>query len=81
MIDRIIFRGHLKDFDSCIILSHFKGHPIKGFGGALKQLSIGFASKAGKEWIHIAGNSPARANQQNFTAAMGDVLHVLLDIV
>ena len=72
MIDRTIVGGHLKDFDSCIVLSHFKGHPMGGFGGALKQLSIGFASRAGKAWIHAAGNLTNRANQENFTASMGD---------
>ena len=39
---------HLYDFDSCLVLAHFKGHAMGGFGGAMKQLSIGFASRAGK---------------------------------
>ena len=39
---------HIKDFDSVLVLAHFKGHGAGGFGGALKQLSIGFASQAGK---------------------------------
>ena len=43
-------------YDSAIILSHFKGHPMGGFGGALKQLSIGFASSYGKAYIHGVGN-------------------------
>ena len=43
---------HLFDFDSCLVLAHFKGHAMGGFGGALKQLSIGFASRAGKANIH-----------------------------
>ena len=43
---------HLFDFDSCLVLAHFKGHVMGGFGGALKQLSIGFASRAGKANIH-----------------------------
>ena len=38
-----------------LVLSHFKGHPMGGYGGALKQLSIGIASSAGKSWIHSAG--------------------------
>ncbi len=46
---------HLNDFNSCLVLSHFKGHGMGGFGGALKQLSIGFASRAGKTFIHTAG--------------------------
>ena len=42
-------------YDSMLILSHFKGHPMGGYGGALKQLSIGCASSEGKAWIHSAG--------------------------
>lgn len=43
-------------YDSALILSHFKGHPMGGYGGALKQLSIGFASAFGKKYIHGVGN-------------------------
>ena len=46
---------NLKNYDSMLVLSHFKGHPMGGFGGALKQLSIGCASSSGKAWIHSAG--------------------------
>lgn len=46
---------NLLNYDSLLVLSHFKGHPMGGFGGALKQLSIGCASTAGKCWIHTAG--------------------------
>ncbi|MCR5079449.1 MAG: DUF362 domain-containing protein [Bacilli bacterium] len=46
---------HLKNYDSAVVLSHFKGHPMGGYGGALKQLSIGFASSYGKEHIHAGG--------------------------
>ena len=49
--------SHIKNYDSCLVLSHFKGHPMGGFGGALKQLSIGFASRRGKAYIHSAGKS------------------------
>ncbi|MBR1692234.1 MAG: DUF362 domain-containing protein [Lachnospiraceae bacterium] len=45
----------LADYDSMLVLSHFKGHPMGGFGGALKQLSIGVASSYGKAYIHGAG--------------------------
>ena len=76
----ITFAGsHLLNYDSCLVLSHFKGHGSGGFGGALKQLSIGFASQKGKTWIHTAGKftdwtkmSENKANQENFTNAMGD---------
>ena len=79
MIHTDIVGGHLKDFNSCIVLSHFKGHPMGGYGGALKQLSIGFASQKGKTWIHTGGQivdwtqmDKYLANDLNFTAAMGD---------
>ena len=47
--------NHIKNYDSMLVLSHFKGHPMGGYGGALKQLSIGCASSRGKSWIHSAG--------------------------
>ena len=46
---------HLKNYDSMLMLSHFKGHAMGGFGGALKNMSIGVASTSGKSWIHTAG--------------------------
>ena len=46
---------NMKNYDSMLVISHFKGHPMGGYGGALKQLSIGCASTAGKAWIHSAG--------------------------
>lgn len=48
--------GHLKNYDSLLVLSHFKGHPMGGFGGALKNISIGIASSHGKAYIHGAGD-------------------------
>lgn len=47
----------IEKYDSMLVLSHFKGHPMGGYGGALKQLSIGCASSEGKLWIHSAGQS------------------------
>src|SRR5574344_1359044 len=49
--------SHLLNYDSMLVLSHFKGHPMGGYGGALKQLSIGCASSAGKANIHSAGRT------------------------
>ena len=79
MINTTYAGGHLNNYDSCVVLSHFKGHQMGGFGGALKQLSIGFASRKGKTWIHTAGKEtdwnkmiPNVANQEDFTNAMGD---------
>ncbi len=46
---------HLKNYDSMLMLSHFKGHAMGGFGGALKNMSIGVASRNGKAWIHSVG--------------------------
>ena len=48
---------NMKNYDSMLVLSHFKGHPMGGYGGALKQLSIGCASSDGKSWIHSAGHT------------------------
>ena len=48
---------NIANYDSMLVLSHFKGHPMGGYGGALKQLSIGCASSRGKAWIHTAGKT------------------------
>ena len=61
-------------YDSMLVLSHFKGHPMGGYGGALKQLSIGVASSYGKAYIHGAGD-PAQiwtADHDSFLEAMAD---------
>jgi len=86
MIKENYVGGHLKEYDSCVVLSHFKGHQMGGFGGALKQLSIGFASQKGKTWIHTAGQYTEwshamkdAANQENFTAAMADAASSIVD--
>lgn len=49
--------SHLLDYDFMVVLSHFKGHAMGGFGGALKNISIGIASAEGKAWIHTAGKT------------------------
>lgn len=66
-------------YDSMLVLSHFKGHPMGGYGGALKQLSIGCASSEGKAWIHSAGRSKDQfkiwgdlPEQDKFLEAMAD---------
>ena len=46
---------NIDNYDSMLMLSHFKGHPMGGFGGALKNMSIGLASSRGKAWIHSGG--------------------------
>ncbi|MBR1938862.1 MAG: DUF362 domain-containing protein [Spirochaetales bacterium] len=57
VIKKNIVGKNLKNYDSMIVLSHFKGHPMGGYGGALKQLSIGCASSRGKSIIHSAGKT------------------------
>lgn len=61
-------------YESMLVLSHFKGHPMGGYGGALKQLSIGVASSYGKAYIHGAGNTDAlwTAEHDSFLEAMAD---------
>ena len=70
---------NLADYDSMLVLSHFKGHPMGGFGGALKQLSIGCASSGGKAYIHSAGRTTDQYDlwndlpeQDRFLEAMAD---------
>lgn len=64
----------IKNYDSCLVLSHFKGHPMGGYGGALKQLSIGFASSYGKKYIHGVGKTEDFWNSDgnHFKEAMAD---------
>ena len=64
----------LANYDGTLVLSHFKGHPMGGFGGALKQLSIGFASSYGKEYIHGVGDPKMfwDREQDRFLEAMAD---------
>ena len=70
---------NIVNYNSMLVLSHFKGHPMGGFGGALKQLSIGVSSSAGKSWIHTAGATLDQyklwdcvAEQDKFLEAMAD---------
>ena len=69
------------NYDSTLILSHFKGHPMGGFGGALKQLSIGFASSYGKEYIHGVGKTEDfwTRDQDSFLEAMADAAGTIVD--
>lgn len=74
------------NYDSMLVLAHFKGHPMGGYGGALKQLSIGCASTAGKCLIHSAGESDTQegfwdhvAPQDTFCEAMADAAGSVVD--
>ena len=62
------------NYDSVLVLSHFKGHPMGGFGGAIKQLSIGFASSYGKKYIHGVGDPDNfwGSDHDSFLEAMAD---------
>lgn len=64
----------IADYDSMLVLSHFKGHPMGGYGGALKQLSIGVASSYGKAYIHGAGDPKQlwTADHDSFLESMAD---------
>ena len=70
---------NIENYDSMLVLAHFKGHPAGGYGGALKQLAIGCASRAGKALIHSAGKTDDRfetwkqhASSVEFPEAMAD---------
>ena len=84
MINTTYAGSHLQLYDSCLVLSHFKGHKMGGFGGALKQLSIGFASQRGKAWIHSGGKEldwtkGLDGDQEEFTKAMADSASVIVN--
>ena len=69
------------NYDSMLVLSHFKGHPMGGFGGALKQLSIGVASSYGKAYIHGAGDPEKiwTADHDSFLESMADAAGSVVD--
>lgn len=70
---------HMTDYDFMVVLSHFKGHAMGGFGGALKNISIGIASSEGKTWIHTAGKTDDPAKIWGNTAPQDDFLESMAD--
>ena len=74
VIQKNFVGAHLAAYDSLLVLSHFKGHPMGGFGGALKNISIGIASSRGKQYIHGAGDMEKfwDADHDSFLEAMAD---------
>ncbi len=67
--------SHFANYDSYLVLSHFKGHAMAGFGGAIKNISIGFGSSMGKVWIHSGGTKKSGSiwgEQDPFLEAMAD---------
>ena len=71
----------IANYDSMLVLSHFKGHPMGGFGGAIKQLSIGVASSYGKAYIHGAGEPEKiwTSDHDSFLEAMADAASSVVD--
>jgi uncharacterized Fe-S center protein len=71
----------IQNYDSMLVLSHFKGHPMGGFGGALKQLSIGVASSYGKAYIHGAGEVEKiwSSDHDSFLESMADAASSVVD--
>ena len=74
VIQKNYIGNHADRYDSMLVLSHFKGHPMGGYGGALKQLSIGVASSFGKAYIHGAGDPKKiwTADHDSFLRSMAD---------
>ncbi|RKJ21466.1 DUF362 domain-containing protein [bacterium D16-50] len=72
---------HIENYDSLLVLSHFKGHPMGGFGGALKNISIGLASSHGKAYIHGVGDVNAfwTSDHDSFLESMADASKSVMD--
>ena len=80
-IDHASCGNCIVNYDSMLVLSHFKGHPMGGYGGALKQLSIGVASSYGKAYIHGAGvpENIWTADHDSFLESMADAAGSVID--
>lgn len=76
---------NIENYDSMLVISHFKGHPMGGYGGALKQLSIGVASSYGKRYIHCVGKENGtyedmfNVKQDEFLESMADAAKSVVD--
>lgn len=79
-IKKVQVGKNMLNYDSMLVLSHFKGHPMGGFGGALKQLSIGCASSYGKAYIHGAGEPEKiwTADHDSFLESMADAAEAVV---
>ena len=76
--------SHYLDYDFTVVLSHFKGHAMGGFGGAIKNISIGIVSSAGKAWIHTAGKTKEDLwnnlpEQDDFLESMAEAAKAIVD--
>lgn len=85
MIKKNIVGKNLEQYDFMLVLSHFKGHPMGGFGGAIKNISIGLASSKGKRYIHTGGKENAtyedmfKTDQDIFLKSMADAAKTITD--
>ena len=81
VIKRNFVGKDIVNYDSMLVLSHFKGHPMGGYGGALKQLSIGVASSYGKAYIHGAGDPEKiwTSDHDAFLESMADAAGSVVD--
>ena len=72
---------NIANYNATLVLSHFKGHPMGGYGGALKQLSIGYASSFGKSYIHGAGDPEKfwESDHDEFLQSMADAAKSVID--
>lgn len=73
---------NMLNYDSMVVLTHFKGHAMGGFGGAIKNISIGVGSSEGKNWIHTAGTSRTSfmgGNQDRFLESMAEAAGAVID--
>lgn len=79
-IKKVQVGKNMLNYDSMLVLSHFKGHPMGGFGGALKQLSIGCASSYGKAYIHGAGEPKKiwTGDHDSFLESMADAAEAVV---
>lgn len=79
-IKKVQVGKNMLNYGSMLVLSHFKGHPMGGFGGALKQLSIGCASSYGKAYIHGAGEPEKiwTADHDSFLESMADAAEAVV---
>ncbi|MGN0313591.1 MAG: DUF362 domain-containing protein [Fusicatenibacter sp.] len=81
VIQRDFVGKAIQNYDSMLVLSHFKGHPMGGYGGALKQLSIGVASSFGKAYIHGAGvpENIWTSDHDSFLESMADAAGAVIE--
>ena len=84
-LDKNYVGAHLSRYDSMLVLSHFKGHAMGGFGGALKNVAIGIASSFGKGYIHCNGTPMQKmddlfeADHDSFLESMADADSAVMD--